>query len=277
MTRMGRRAALAVLLPAMVLAAAPAAALTAWDELKPMLFGDRPLVPAGPDIAIASPYRTDNDSRTPIGIRVRGPEGRLVDKVTVILDENPMPVSAVIALAAPLPAVFFELTLRFNGATPMHVVAETTDGQAWVAEAFVKTSGQGACAAPPGTDPEAALASLGRMTIEMAPLAPAGGGAAARLGALAAREGRVDVDISHPSHSGLQKDQISLLFIPMRYVETLQVDLNGAPYAEVTGSISLSENPRISLSAPASTRSVDVTMTDTDGTVTRAHRSFPGY
>ncbi|TCP44530.1 quinoprotein dehydrogenase-associated SoxYZ-like carrier [Rhodovulum marinum] len=261
---------------ALMLAGGPAAALTAWDELKPMIFGERDLVPAGADIAISSPYRTDNDARTPIGIRVRGPEGRLVDKVTVILDENPMPVSAVIALAEPLPALFFELTLRFNGPTPMHVVAETTDGQAWVAEAFVKTSGQGACAAPPGTDAEAALATLGQMTIEMAPLA-GGGGAAARLGALAHREARVDVDIQHPSLSGLQKDQITLLFIPMRYVETLEVELDGAPYAEVTGSISLSENPRISLSAPGSTRSVGVTMTDTDGTVTHAERTFPGY
>ncbi|MGC9418163.1 MAG: thiosulfate oxidation carrier protein SoxY, partial [Rhodovulum sp.] len=118
---------------ALMLAGGPAAALTAWDELKPMIFGERDLLPAGADIAISSPYRTDNDARTPIGIRVRGPAGRLVDKVTVILDENPMPVSAVIALAQPLPALFFELTLRFNGPTPMHVVAETTDGQAWVA------------------------------------------------------------------------------------------------------------------------------------------------
>lgn len=264
---------------ALALAALPAAAQTAWDELRPMIFADRDLRPAGPDIALSTPYRTDNDARTPVAVRVRGPEGRLVDRITVILDENPMPVSAVLALAEPLRTVFFELTLRFNGPTPLHVVAETTDGQAWVAEAFVKTSGQGACAAPPGTDPEAALADLGRMSIEMAPLAPAGGAgdAATHLGALAAREARVDVDIRHPSHSGLQRDQISLLFIPMRHVETLDVDLDGRPYATVTGSISLSENPRISLSAPASTRSVDVTMTDTDGTVTRAHRTFPGY
>ncbi|TCO71676.1 quinoprotein dehydrogenase-associated SoxYZ-like carrier [Rhodovulum euryhalinum] len=253
-----------------------ALARTAWDDLKPMIFDDRALLSAGADISITSPYRTDNDSRTPVGVRVAGPGGRLVARVTVILDENPMPVSAVIDLAQPLPEFFFELTLRFNGPTPMHVVAETTDGQLFVAEAFVKTSGQGACASPPITDPEAALAALGQMTIEMAGIGPAGG-AAARLGALAHRQARVDVDIRHPSLSGLQKDQVTLLFIPMRYVQTLDVALDGQPYATVTGSISLSENPRISLAAPAGTRSVDATMTDTDGTVTHAKRSFPGY
>ncbi|SIO47271.1 sulfur-oxidizing protein SoxY [Rhodovulum sp. ES.010] len=266
----------AALCLSVVMLAAPVTAATAWEDIRASLYGDRPITEAGTHIAVESPYRTGNDARTPIGIRVTGPNGRLVDRVSVILDENPMPVSAVLDLARPMPSVFFEVTLRFNGPTPLHVVAETADGQLYVTEAFVKTSGQGACAAPPGTDPDAALASLGEMTIEMQ--APASSGdAAARLGALAGREARVDVNISHPSHSGLQMDQISLLFIPMRYVETLDIDLDGQPYAQVTGSISLSENPRIGLSAPGATRSVGVTMTDTDGTVTRAERSLPGY
>ena len=98
-----------------------------------------------------------------------------------------------------------------------------------------------------------------------------------RLGALAQREKRVDVDISHPSLSGMQMDQITLLFIPMRYVETLDVDLDGAGYVEMTGSISLSENPRIGMSVPGKTQTVDVTMTDTDGTVTHAQKSVEGY
>ena len=72
-------------------------------------------------------------------------------------------------------------------------------------------------------------------------------------------------------------DQISLLFIPMRYVEDLEIDLDGAGYVGVTGSISLSENPRLGVSIPARTRSVDVTLTDTSGTVTHAHKSLAGY
>jgi sulfur-oxidizing protein SoxY len=253
---------------------APAAS---WDMLRGELYAGRDLLPAGDSIAIDSPYRSQNDARTLISARIAGPEGRLIDRVTVILDENPMPVSAVFDLATPLPRFFFELTLRFNGPTPLHIVAETTDGQAYMAEAFVKTSGQGACAAPPGTDPEEALATLGDMTIDLAPLAEAAGDAATRLTALAGRDGRLDVDVMHPSLSGLQMDQITMLFIPMRYVERLAIELDGRPYAEVTGSITLSENPRISLSAPSGTRDVDVTMTDTNGTVTHAHRAFPGY
>jgi len=158
---------------------------------------------------------------------------------------------------------------------PLHVLAETADGRVFVSETFVKTSGTGACAAPPGTDPEAALAGLGRMEIELAGSLPGLGQSATDR--IANRLNRMDVDISHPSHSGMQMDQISLLFIPMRYVETVDIDLDGAGFVTMTGSISLSENPQVSLSVPSRAQSVDVTMTDTDGTQTHAHKKLAGF
>ena len=144
-----------------------------------------------------------------------------------------------------------------------------TDGRLFVTEAYIKTSGQGACAAPPGTDPELALATLGDMELVVSGNLPGT--------ALAHRLRRLDLGISHPQHSGMQMDQITLLFIPMRYVETLSVDTDGGGYVDITGSISLSENPGIGLSIPGSTRSVDVTLTDTDGTVTTARKDVAGF
>jgi sulfur-oxidizing protein SoxY len=63
---------------------------------------------------------------------------------------------------------------------------------------------------------------------------------------------------------------VSLLFIPMRYVAEVALDVDGTPYATVTGSISLSENPRLRLSLPAGASEVATTLTDTAGTVTTA-------
>ena len=252
------------------------AAEPTWTDLSAILYEGRELLDGSDFIEINSPYRTDNDARTQIAAQINAPAGRMLGKVSLILDENPMPVSAVFAFDAPLPRFFFDVTMRINGPTPLHVVAETTDGQLYVAETFVKTSGQGACAAPPGSDLDVALETLGEMDI----LIGANRESATtldRLGALAQREKRVDVDISHPSLSGMQMDQITLLFIPMRYVETLDVDLDGAGYVEMTGSISLSENPRIGMSVPGKTQTVGVTMTDTDGTVTHAQKSVEGY
>lgn len=251
------------------------AAGEAWDSVKAQLYGERALLDGRNVIAIDAPYRTYEDSRTQLAAQVVAPKDTAVAKVTLVLDENPMPVSAVFALEDPQPSFYFDITMRINGPTPIHVIAETTDGRVFVSEQMVKTSGQGACAAPPGTDPDAALATLGQMQIDVADALP--GVAAGKLTSLTSRLNRMDLDISHPSHSGMQMDQISLLFIPMRYVETVDVDLDGAGFVEMTGSISLSENPRVGLSVPRRTQSVDVTMTDTDGTVATAHKTLPGF
>ncbi|GFE52279.1 quinoprotein dehydrogenase-associated SoxYZ-like carrier [Roseobacter cerasinus] len=247
----------------------------AWDSVREQLYGDRVMLSGQGIIAIDAPYRTYDDARTDLAAQIIAPPGVQIAKVTVVLDENPMPVSAVFDLAEPQPGFYFDITMRVNGPTPMHVIAEATDGRLFVSETFVKTSGQGACAAPPGTDPELALASLGQMSIDVAGTVP--GVQGGKLTSLASRLSRMDVDISHPSHSGMQMDQISLLFIPMRYVENVDIDLDGAGFVEMTGSISLSENPRLGLAVPQSTRSVDVTMTDTDGAVAHAHKDLAGF
>lgn len=245
---------------------------SSWDEIRATLYGDRPLADGNQLIAIDAPYRTPDDGRAELAAHVIAPEGRQIGQVTVVLDENPMPVSAVFDMDVPQTSFFFDVTMRVNGPTPLHVVMETTDGQLFVSETFVKTSGLGACSAPPGSDPEAALASLGEMSIELAGrLSPT------TSGEFLNRLNRMDVDIDHPSHSGMQMDQISLLYIPMRYVENVEVDLDGSGYVDMTGSISLSENPRVGISVPSRARSVDVTMTDTSGTVTHAHKDLAGF
>ena len=252
-----------------ILIAGPAFAATAWDDIRYSLYGDRILRPGADVVQLDAPYRTDNDIRTVIGAELTAPPNAMISKVTLVLDENPMPVSAVFSLAEPQPAFAFSATMRINGPTPIHVVAETTDGEAYVVEGYVKTSGLGACAAPPGTDPEEALATLGEMELFLAE--PDAGSLTGQVMALASEGTKeLSVDVQHPSHSGMQKDQISLLFIPMRYVSDLDIGVNGAPYAGVTGSISMSENPSLTLTVPKQAQTATVRMTDTDGTVTEA-------
>lgn len=247
-----------------------------WPDLQHSLFGDRVLTPAEDIIKIEVPYRTIDDTRTQVSAMVSAPIGTFLDKVTLVLDENPMPVSAVFNFDKPQPRFFFDVTMRVNQSTPIHVIAETTDSTIYVAEEYIKTSGTGACSAPPGTDPEAALASLGDILIGIAEDTQTAS-LTDKLTSLANNEKQVDVDISHPSHSGMQMDQISLLFIPMRYVENIDIDLDGQGFVDMTGSISLSENPRLKLSVPGKTQSVDVTMTDTDGTVSKASKTVAGF
>lgn len=257
-----------------MLSAAPLAASEAWEDIRHSLYGAQTLLSGQGIISIDAPYRTPDDARAELAAHITAPKETKISEVTVILDENPMPVSAVFQFEEPQPRFFFEITMRVNGPTPLHVVTRTEDGRLFVAETFVKTTGLGACSAPPGTDPTEALATLGNMRIDLVGRLPIDG-----LGALdpLARFNTLDVNIDHPSHSGMQMDQVSLLFTPMRYVETVDIDLDGAGYVEMTGSISLSENPRVGLSIPSRSQSVDVTMTDTDGTVSRESKRLSGF
>lgn len=249
-----------------------------WSNIRQQLFGERPIAAANGMITLDAPYRSENDARTVIGATLTAPPGQLIREMTLVLDRNPMPVSAVLRLSQPMARVAVETTLRVNGPTPVHVVGELTNGQLLAAEGFVKTSGQGACAAPPGSDPEAALATLGNMEIEIGHQRGTGDGRLLTdLARLRNQQVSMSLKISHPSHSGMQMNQISLLFIPMRYVETVGIDLDGRPFAELTGSISLSENPEFMLSIPAAAHVIDVTMTDTNGTVSRKTQRLTSY
>lgn len=246
----------------------------AWEEIRSAIYPDHYLLDGSDHISISAPYRAADDSRAVIGADITLPDGDLISRVHVILDNNPAPVSAILTLENAKPAFAFDVTMRINGPTPVHITAEGTSGRVFVAESFVKTSGLGACSAPPGTDMAEALATLGEMIISFENddsksdlLAMAGNLALPQ--STSSDEDRARVGVSHPSHSGMQMDQISLLFIPMRTIQTLDVDRNSNPYLNIEGSISLSENPELSFSVPSNTFELGVTMTDTEGAVTR--------
>lgn len=260
------------------IAAGPALADDTWNDLRAEIYGDAVPTIAPDVVSLDAPYRTMTDPRTTLGATVRAPAGEFVTKVSLIIDDNPMPVSAVFEMAEPQAAFSFAGSMRINGPTPVRVVVETDRGGLYMQESFVKTSGVGACAAPPGTDPEIALQTLGQMDLGLVP----GQGAEQLLASLSSKtipqtsnvSGQIArLSIDHPSHSGMQMDQITLLFLPARYVETVAVEADGVPQFTFTGSISLSENPEIQFQLPSGAANVDVMLKDTDGAV--FEKSFP--
>lgn len=266
------------------LVVAPAIAGDAWTDIRAQLYGDAMPATAPDLIELDAPYRTHNDPRTPLGAELRAPAGEFIRKVWLIIDENPMPVAAVFDLAEPRANFHFAASMRINGPTPVRVVAETDLGHLFMEETFLKTSGVGACAAPPGTDPEVALETLGRMELHLVSGQHSGGLAASLISKATGTampapssgqdpERVAELSIRHPSHSGMQMDQITLLYIPMRYVETVEIEADGRPYFTMTGSISLSEDPALRFSLPADAARLDVRMKDTEGAT--FERSFP--
>jgi sulfur-oxidizing protein SoxY len=263
------RPATAIALAAMTALPQSALAGEAWDDIRAALYEGRTIIADDTLISLDVPYRSTNDPRTPLGADVTAPEGEAIKSVTLIIDENPMPVSAVFDLARPQNHFSFDTTMRMNGPSVVRVLMETEDGDIYMAESLVKTLGQGACAAPPGTDPVAALETLGTMDFALVEddALPSVSSRLASLGGpeTVEQDLRAEVSIMHPSHSGMQKDQITLLYLPARFVETVEVEADGAPLFKLTGSISLSENPSFDFDVPRGTGAVSVRLKDTDG------------
>ena len=95
---------------------------------------------------------------------------------------------------------------------------------------LVKSRGV-ACAAPPITDPKDAVRDLGKMRFKLL------------SGETPDQPNAVQLLISHPNTTGLQKNQISLLYIPEHYVKGLQVSFNDQLIMDATTTYLLSENP----------------------------------
>ncbi|ACA20047.1 Sulphur oxidation protein SoxZ [Methylobacterium sp. 4-46] len=245
-------AALSVL-AATAVAAQPAAqedarAEAAWTELRPNVTGDRPIQDGAGVLSLDTPRRAEDAAIVPVGIRIALPEGdgRAVKRLTLVVDENPSPVVGTFTF--PTPQHRFELStrIRVNSYSYVRAIAETEDGALYMTKAYVKAAG--GCSAPAVKDPAEAKANLGKM----------------RFRAFAER-GEAQVQVRHPNYSGLQMDQVTRLYTPAWFVETLSVRQGETPLFTLTGGISVSEDPTFRFTFAGNGEPVTVVAKDTEG------------
>lgn len=243
----GTAAALAFLLTS------TAQASEAWPDIVATVFGDRPMESSG-IVALEAPYRAEDAAVVPMTVQFALPEGdrRRVERVTLVIDENPSPVAAVFEIGADAGVSKIDTRVRVESYTGVHAVAELSDGSLHVAEDFVKASG--GCAAPMGKDPEEAMANLGKMKLRQF-----------------ADETRPEAHlmIRHPNNSGLQMDQLTRHYIPAHFIHSLTVRQGDAPIFAVEGGISLSEDPSLRFDFIPTGAPITAEAEDTEGNVFR--------
>ncbi len=208
----------------------------AWNDLKPDIFGSREILDGKGKVILNAPYRADDQRSVPVSASINLGEGRQLKSVTLIVDEDPAPVAAVFNFPTARDRVAVSANLRLNGPSLVRAVAEDTNGNLYMTETLVKVSGLGACASPPVTDQEIATRTLGKMTFaDVTELA--------RGTQASSINHRARLEIMHPNNSGLQMNQITLLYIPARYIDHIEISQGDVKVVDITGSISLSENP----------------------------------
>jgi sulfur-oxidizing protein SoxY len=203
-----------------------------WQKVRASLFEGRRIERAGPDtLVLEAPSRAVDAAVVPIAIRARLPQtaARHVVKLYLLIDENPSPIAAIFQFTPESGRADVETRVRVDAYSFVRAIAEMNDGQLVMATRFVKASG--GCSAPAGTDPKAALATLGQMRFRVE------GNVGGREPVLA------QLQINHPNHSGLAMDQSTRQFTPAHYVRRVDVTYAGRPVFAADVDFSISENP----------------------------------
>ena len=226
-----------------------------WQQIKTELFGDRVVKDAGDLIALETPYRALDAAVVPVEIRstMIQTRERYITNLFLVIDMNPSPIAAVFRFPGDRPWETISTRVRVNAYTHVRVLAETNDGDIYMASNFVKAAG--GCSAPSLKDPAKAAANIGKMKLVL-PDEPESGGATWLAKLL----------IRHPNSSGLQFDQVARQYIPADYIRNIDVRYQGRPLFSVDTDISISEDPAISFGfIREGEGDLDVRVTDSEG------------
>ena len=200
-----------------------------WQDLQYDVVGDARIRSADTLLSLDAPYRAHDAATVPIVLKQLDPIAE-ISVATVVIDENPAPIAGVFTFSPAMGELDFEMRIRVDQYSNVRVIAETPDGL-YMTGRFVKASG--GCSAPASRDPEVALASMGRMKLR----------SFGEEGQVSTPRREAQIMIRHPNYSGLQRDQITQLFIPAHFIDHLEVWQGEELLFTMDGGISISENP----------------------------------
>ena len=208
----------------------------AWREIREFLFQDKPVLDGSGFIKLEAPVRPANGGDVSVRMVPAAPQkaDRFIRKHYLVVDKNPSPVAGEFSLSPRNGTAEIGTRIRVNEYSHVRVISETNRGELYMNKAFVKASG--GCSAPPMDNDPMAKLTMGKMDL-------------ARKGTGADGVHNFQLSVLHPNNSGMQMDQISMLYIPPHYVETIEItNADGEPVFAVKGDITFSQNPSFDFS-----------------------------
>ena len=232
----------------------PLTASETWDFLREDVVGEAKIAQGDQLLFVDAPYRAHDAATVPVALKQLD-HSAAIKTATVVVDENPAPVAGVFTFSEAMAPLDFELRVRVDQYSNVRVIAETEDGLHMTGR-YVKASG--GCSAPATKDALAALEAMGQMRLR-----GFGDGLAAST---PRRESQIM--IRHPNYSGLQRDQITQLFVPAHFIDSLEVWQGDDLLFTMEGGISISEDPVFRFTyADNGATALRVKATDTEGNV----------
>ena len=228
-----------------------------WDLLKEDVVGEAALLDGTKLFTVDAPYRAHDAATVPLLIKQNMASGETITRLAIVVDENPAPVVAEFELDPLIGRLDLETRVRVDQYSNIRVIAQTADGKSYMNGRFVKASG--GCSAPALKDMESALANAGKMRMKLFDAAAT---------ANASERRQAQVMIRHPNYSGMQRNQITQLFIPAFFISEMEVFQGDERLFKMEGGISISEDPVFRFSyTPNGANEFRVIAKDTDGNV----------
>ena len=199
-----------------------------WADVSKLLFKGAAIVEDDAFVSLDAPPRAEDAALTPVKLSIRTPAGdaRRVVRISLVIDENPVPLAGEFTLGSRADVSAISTRVRVNAYTNVHAVAELSDGSLHATKVYVKAAG--GCSAPATKNMDEA--ELGKMKMRVIDDTKPG-------------RGDYVVMMRHPNNSGLQMDQVTRLYTPARYVDHLAVYQGEDLVFSVEGGISISEDP----------------------------------
>ena len=220
-----------------------------WKDIEKSLFGDRVPQDGAAVVQLDAPVRAEDASLVPMAITITAKQP--VKSLYLVIDDNPAPVAAHYTFGPAADPREIKMRVRVNTYTNVHAVAEMQDGTLMETTKFVKASG--GCSAPMGMSDEEAMKGMGDMRIKFAG------------DAVANKPVDATLMVRHPNFNGMQMNQVSRMYTPARYIQTIAVTDGDKKIFDLDTDISLASNPVISFAfVPTDKSQLKVAVTDSE-------------
>ncbi len=237
-----------------VVSSAHAAPVDAWPTLREAFFAGKTLQESPAPVRLEVPPTAENPALVPVRMVAIRPG---IKRVWLLVDANPVPMTATLSLLRDIPDFEFETRIRLEKSTRVRVVVEDVHGQYSMTSVEVRTPG-GGCGGGLDGDEAKLRAEAGRIKIRHEPSAPSTTNPAS---------GRWVLMIKHPMRTGFERTTQGYYAKPW-YIRQVQIAQGGQPLLNADLGVGISADPWITLPAlsnlPAELR---VSASDNEGNV----------
>jgi len=200
-----------------------------WPPIRQMMFGEREIRDGRDVIRVYLSTRADDASTVPVSVKAQIDQstGRYIKNVYLIVERNPSPAAGVFRFTPDSGRAQIETRLRFEDFSFVRAIAETSDGELFMASKYVKAAG--GCSAPADKNRMPANV-VGNMKFRFADETVEAG-----------KPALVQLMIRHPNESALAMD-FDASRVP-QFVRHVTVSYAGKPVMDADVDFSISDNP----------------------------------